>query len=183
MIDINPLLHQLPAQQNEALTSAASPAESKNHDTGAEDRRTSPAGSTSVYSVPVPPGYATPSNVPLITPAYTTPVIIRHLSMDDDGKVAHSAVESLYWCFIFYVLRRIVQSHTGFRDFPTLCPRSVFQKAYHKEMGTKFSPPQRAVLAVRFFLFPEKKCSYSRIQACGLAYWRACTVIFLQRSH
>lgn len=96
VIDINPLLHQLPEQQIEAFTSAASPTESKDQDRGAEDSHTSPAGSTSVYSVPVPPGYATPSNVPLITPAYTTPVIIRHLSMDDDGKVDHSAVESLY---------------------------------------------------------------------------------------
>uniref|UniRef100_A0A3Q3Q925 Rho guanine nucleotide exchange factor 10 n=1 Tax=Monopterus albus TaxID=43700 RepID=A0A3Q3Q925_MONAL len=38
------------------------------------------------YSVPVPCGYATPSGVPLITPAYTTPVIFRHLSVDEDGK-------------------------------------------------------------------------------------------------
>uniref|UniRef100_A0A6Q2Z6Y0 Rho guanine nucleotide exchange factor 10 n=1 Tax=Esox lucius TaxID=8010 RepID=A0A6Q2Z6Y0_ESOLU len=38
------------------------------------------------YSVPVPCGYATPSGVPLITPAYTTPVIIRHFSVDEDGK-------------------------------------------------------------------------------------------------
>uniref|UniRef100_H2MS55 Rho guanine nucleotide exchange factor 10 n=1 Tax=Oryzias latipes TaxID=8090 RepID=H2MS55_ORYLA len=44
-------------------------------------------GLTSGYSVPVPCGYATPSGVPLITPAYTTPVIIRHLSVDEDGKV------------------------------------------------------------------------------------------------
>lgn len=96
VIEINPLLHQLPEQQNEPLTSAASPTESKDQDREAEDSRTSPVGNTSVYSVPVPPGYATPSNVPLITPAYTTPVIIRHLSVDDDGKVDHSAVESLY---------------------------------------------------------------------------------------
>uniref|UniRef100_A0A673WJR7 Rho guanine nucleotide exchange factor 10 n=1 Tax=Salmo trutta TaxID=8032 RepID=A0A673WJR7_SALTR len=38
------------------------------------------------YSVPVPCGYATPSGVPLITPAYTTPIIIRHFSVDEDGK-------------------------------------------------------------------------------------------------
>uniref|UniRef100_A0A672IDR8 Rho guanine nucleotide exchange factor 10 n=1 Tax=Salarias fasciatus TaxID=181472 RepID=A0A672IDR8_SALFA len=41
-------------------------------------------GITSGYSVPVPCGYATPSGVPLITPTYTTPVIIRHLSVDED---------------------------------------------------------------------------------------------------
>uniref|UniRef100_A0AAQ5XAI2 Rho guanine nucleotide exchange factor 10 n=1 Tax=Amphiprion ocellaris TaxID=80972 RepID=A0AAQ5XAI2_AMPOC len=45
-----------------------------------------PLGITSGYSVPVPCGYATPSGVPLITPTYTTPVIIRHLSMEEDGK-------------------------------------------------------------------------------------------------
>lgn len=38
------------------------------------------------YLVPVPCGYATPSNVPIITPTYTTPVIIRHLSVDEEGK-------------------------------------------------------------------------------------------------
>lgn len=91
VIEINPLLHQLPEQQREPLTSAASPTELKEQDREAEASRTSPAGNTSVYSVPVPPGYATPSNVPLITPAYTTPVIIRHLSVDDDGKEDYSA--------------------------------------------------------------------------------------------
>uniref|UniRef100_A0A8C7CHT0 Rho guanine nucleotide exchange factor 10 n=1 Tax=Oncorhynchus kisutch TaxID=8019 RepID=A0A8C7CHT0_ONCKI len=39
------------------------------------------------YSVPVPCGYATPSGVPLITPAYTTPVIIRHFSVDEEAMV------------------------------------------------------------------------------------------------
>uniref|UniRef100_A0A671PTP0 Rho guanine nucleotide exchange factor 10 n=1 Tax=Sinocyclocheilus anshuiensis TaxID=1608454 RepID=A0A671PTP0_9TELE len=43
-------------------------------------------GLPSGYSVPVPCGYATPSNVPVIPPTYTTPVIIRHFSMDEDGK-------------------------------------------------------------------------------------------------
>uniref|UniRef100_A0A8C9RDY0 Rho guanine nucleotide exchange factor 10 n=1 Tax=Scleropages formosus TaxID=113540 RepID=A0A8C9RDY0_SCLFO len=38
------------------------------------------------YSVPPPCGYAVPSNVPVITPTYTAPVIIRHFSMDEDGK-------------------------------------------------------------------------------------------------
>lgn len=105
MIEINPVLHQLPEQQSEPPASAASPTESKDQTREAEDGRPSPVGSTSVYSVPVPPGYATPSNVPLITPAYTTPVIIRHLSMDDDGKVDHSAVENLPESFRFSVLR------------------------------------------------------------------------------
>lgn len=39
------------------------------------------------YSVPVPCGYAVPSNLPLILPAYSSPVIIRSLSMDEEGTV------------------------------------------------------------------------------------------------
>uniref|UniRef100_A0A674PIL0 Rho guanine nucleotide exchange factor 10 n=1 Tax=Takifugu rubripes TaxID=31033 RepID=A0A674PIL0_TAKRU len=100
VIEINPLHHQLPEQQHQPLPSAASPTESKDQAREAEDTSTSHVGVTSVYSVPVPPGYATPSNVPLITPAYTTPVIIRHLSVDDDGKLDHSGVEKS--CVDFY---------------------------------------------------------------------------------
>ncbi|XP_069462192.1 rho guanine nucleotide exchange factor 10 isoform X2 [Ambystoma mexicanum] len=37
------------------------------------------------YSVPVPCGYAVPSNLPLILPTYSTPVIIRNFSVDEDG--------------------------------------------------------------------------------------------------
>ncbi|KAG2468001.1 ARHGA factor, partial [Polypterus senegalus] len=36
------------------------------------------------YSVPVPCGYAVPSNLPLILPAYSTPVIIRQVSVDEE---------------------------------------------------------------------------------------------------
>ncbi|XP_023663548.2 rho guanine nucleotide exchange factor 10 isoform X1 [Paramormyrops kingsleyae] len=39
------------------------------------------------YAVPPHRDYAVPSNVPVITPAYTTPVIIRHLSADEDVTV------------------------------------------------------------------------------------------------
>lgn len=39
------------------------------------------------YSVPVPCGYAVPSNLPLILPAYSSPVIIRSLSVDEEGTV------------------------------------------------------------------------------------------------
>ncbi|XP_056914247.1 rho guanine nucleotide exchange factor 10 isoform X1 [Takifugu flavidus] len=94
VIEINPLHHQLPEQQHQPLPSAASPTESKDQAREAEDTSTSHVGVTSVYSVPVPPGYATPSNVPLITPAYTTPVIIRHLSVDDDVTVVGTSAAS-----------------------------------------------------------------------------------------
>lgn len=39
------------------------------------------------YSVPVPCGYAVPSNLPLIMPAYSSPVIIRSVSVDEEGTV------------------------------------------------------------------------------------------------
>uniref|UniRef100_A0A663MWI4 Rho guanine nucleotide exchange factor 10 n=1 Tax=Athene cunicularia TaxID=194338 RepID=A0A663MWI4_ATHCN len=37
------------------------------------------------YSVPVPCGYAVPSNLPLLLPAYSSPVIIRSVSVDEEG--------------------------------------------------------------------------------------------------
>ncbi|XP_015263788.1 PREDICTED: rho guanine nucleotide exchange factor 10 [Gekko japonicus] len=39
------------------------------------------------YSVPVPCGYAVPSNIPLILPAYSSPVIIRSISLDEEANV------------------------------------------------------------------------------------------------
>lgn len=39
------------------------------------------------YSVPVPCGYAVPSNLPLILPAYSSPVIIRSVSVEEEGTV------------------------------------------------------------------------------------------------
>nr|XP_056712642.1 rho guanine nucleotide exchange factor 10 [Euleptes europaea] len=39
------------------------------------------------YSVPVPCGYAVPSNIPLILPAYSSPVIIRSISVDEEANV------------------------------------------------------------------------------------------------
>uniref|UniRef100_A0A671MEN6 Rho guanine nucleotide exchange factor 10 n=1 Tax=Sinocyclocheilus anshuiensis TaxID=1608454 RepID=A0A671MEN6_9TELE len=65
VIDIGPIQQQLLSEQSDVPSSPGLP---------------------SGYSVPVPCGYATPSNVPVIPPAYTTPVIIRHFSMDEDGK-------------------------------------------------------------------------------------------------
>lgn len=92
MIDITPLQLQQLEQQHGPISSASSPVEPKEREGEAQDIHTSPVGITSGYSVPVPCGYATPSGVPLITPTYTTPVIIRHLSMDEDGKVEPAAV-------------------------------------------------------------------------------------------
>ena len=37
------------------------------------------------YLVPVPCGYAVPSNLPLLLPAYSSPVIIRATSLDEEG--------------------------------------------------------------------------------------------------
>ncbi|XP_063764236.1 rho guanine nucleotide exchange factor 10 isoform X3 [Eleginops maclovinus] len=95
VIDINPL--QL--QQLEPQRGPSSPVEPKEWEGEVQDILTSPAGITSGYAVPVPCGYATPSGVPLITPAYTTPVIIRHLSMDEDVTVVgtgNTPVDSVF---------------------------------------------------------------------------------------
>ncbi|XP_028251655.1 rho guanine nucleotide exchange factor 10 isoform X2 [Parambassis ranga] len=87
VIDITPLQLQQLEQQHGPSSSPSSPMESKEREGEGQDIHTSPLGITSGYSVPVPCGYATPSGVPLITPTYTTPVIIRHLSMDEDVTV------------------------------------------------------------------------------------------------
>ncbi|XP_028293426.1 rho guanine nucleotide exchange factor 10 isoform X3 [Gouania willdenowi] len=79
VIDITPL--QLEAQQ-ESSVSASSPTELTEGE--GQHVHGSPQTPMSGYSVPVPCGYATPSSIPLIMPAYTTPVIIRHLSMDEE---------------------------------------------------------------------------------------------------
>nr|XP_060608688.1 rho guanine nucleotide exchange factor 10 isoform X3 [Anolis sagrei ordinatus]XP_060608689.1 rho guanine nucleotide exchange factor 10 isoform X3 [Anolis sagrei ordinatus]XP_060608690.1 rho guanine nucleotide exchange factor 10 isoform X3 [Anolis sagrei ordinatus] len=39
------------------------------------------------YSVPVPCGYAVPSNLPLMVPAYSSPVIIRSVSVDEEANI------------------------------------------------------------------------------------------------
>lgn len=92
VIDISPM-QQLEQQQGPS-SSTSSLTESKLQEEEGRDILTSSSSITSGYSVPVPCGYATPSGVPLITPAYTTPVIIRHLSMDEDGKVESVTRES-----------------------------------------------------------------------------------------
>ncbi|XP_033844626.1 rho guanine nucleotide exchange factor 10 isoform X1 [Periophthalmus magnuspinnatus] len=81
VIDISPLQAQ---QLEQTQHGPSSPASTPTEPNAPTDLHPSPVGITSGYSVPVPCGYATPSSVPLITPAYTTPVIIRHLSMDEE---------------------------------------------------------------------------------------------------
>ncbi|XP_049917130.1 rho guanine nucleotide exchange factor 10 isoform X2 [Epinephelus moara] len=91
VIDITPFQQQQLEQQHGPSSAASSPIEPKEQEGESQDIHTSPVGITSGYSVPVPCGYATPSGVPLITPAYTTPVIIRHLSMEEDVTVVGTA--------------------------------------------------------------------------------------------
>lgn len=86
VIDITSFQQQQLDQQHRPASPTPSPTEPKEREADGQDPPGSPAGIASGYSVPVPCGYATPSGVPLITPAYTTPVIIRHLSVDEDGK-------------------------------------------------------------------------------------------------
>ncbi|XP_033498047.1 rho guanine nucleotide exchange factor 10 isoform X2 [Epinephelus lanceolatus] len=91
VIDITPFQQQQLEQQHGPSSATSSPIEPKEREGESQDIHTSPVGITSGYSVPVPCGYATPSGVPLITPAYTTPVIIRHLSMEEDVTVVGTA--------------------------------------------------------------------------------------------
>ncbi|XP_036927391.1 rho guanine nucleotide exchange factor 10 isoform X2 [Acanthopagrus latus] len=95
VIDITPLQLQQLEQQHGPSSSASSPTEPKEQAGETQDTHTSPVGITSGYAVPVPCGYATPSGVPLITPAYTTPVIIRHLSVDEDVTVVGTGSTSV----------------------------------------------------------------------------------------
>ncbi|XP_035388735.1 rho guanine nucleotide exchange factor 10 isoform X2 [Electrophorus electricus] len=78
VIDIAPVQQQQVCQQSPPL----SPYPSNGNEGEFQEVPSSP-GVPSGYSVPVPCGYATPSSVPVIVPAYTTPIIIRHLSVDD----------------------------------------------------------------------------------------------------
>ncbi|KAI7804391.1 rho guanine nucleotide exchange factor 10 [Triplophysa rosa] len=94
VIDIAPIQQQLLPEQSAPPFSP--PANESEGDI--QDVPSSP-GLPSGYSVPVPCGYATPSNVPVITPAYTTPVIIRHFSVDEDvtvGGTGHTPVDSVF---------------------------------------------------------------------------------------
>lgn len=92
VIDITPFqpqqLLQQPPQASVPASSSSCPAAEQEPE--AQEVASSP-GVPSGYSVPVPCGYAVPSNVPMITPAYTTPVIIRHFSMDEDGNGHYNA--------------------------------------------------------------------------------------------
>uniref|UniRef100_A0A8C1FAI8 Rho guanine nucleotide exchange factor 10 n=1 Tax=Cyprinus carpio carpio TaxID=630221 RepID=A0A8C1FAI8_CYPCA len=81
VIDIAPIQQQLLSEQSGPPSSPSA----NESERDIQDVPSSP-GLPSGYSVPVPCGYATPSNVPVIPPTYTTPVIIRHFSMDEDGK-------------------------------------------------------------------------------------------------
>ncbi|KAL2099214.1 hypothetical protein ACEWY4_005694 [Coilia grayii] len=92
VIDITPFQPQLQSQPQPTVPAPpSSPGAVKEPE--APEVPSSP-GVPSGYSVPVPCGYAVPSNVPMITPAYTTPVIIRHLSMDEDVTVVGTASTS-----------------------------------------------------------------------------------------
>ncbi|XP_022073637.1 rho guanine nucleotide exchange factor 10 isoform X1 [Acanthochromis polyacanthus] len=99
VIDITPLQLEELEQKHGPSSSTSSPVEPKDREAEGHDNHPSPLGITSGYSVPVPCGYATPSGVPLITPTYTTPVIIRHLSTEEDVTVVgtgNTSVDSVF---------------------------------------------------------------------------------------
>ncbi|XP_061598997.1 rho guanine nucleotide exchange factor 10 isoform X2 [Cololabis saira] len=99
VIDISPVPLQTSEQQHESSSSTSLQMEPNEQEGGGQDLHTSSPGITSGYSVPVPYDYATPSGVPLITPTYTTPVIIRHLSVDEEVTVSgtgHTSADSVF---------------------------------------------------------------------------------------
>ncbi|KAM6973165.1 rho guanine nucleotide exchange factor 10 [Aplochiton taeniatus] len=127
VIDISPLQLQQEEQPHGSSPSSLTPVESKEQEGEERDISSSPPAISSSppaipssptaipssptaipssptaipsgYSVPVPRGYATPSGVPLITAAYTTPVIIRHFSVDEDVTVVttnNNSVDSVF---------------------------------------------------------------------------------------
>ncbi|XP_035235837.1 rho guanine nucleotide exchange factor 10 isoform X2 [Anguilla anguilla] len=89
VIDIGPLQHQQPPPPPPPPPPPSS--SSPEPEPGAPDETAAPLG----YSVPMACGYAVPSNVPAIPPAYTTPVIIRHLSVDEDVTVVRTCGTSV----------------------------------------------------------------------------------------
>ncbi|XP_010139706.1 PREDICTED: rho guanine nucleotide exchange factor 10, partial [Buceros rhinoceros silvestris] len=83
-----PAVGGTPAKVNPYSVINISPVQDKETSSSPEpspqDERASP-NLSSGYSVPVPCGYAVPSNLPLIVPAYSSPVIIRSVSVDEEG--------------------------------------------------------------------------------------------------
>uniref|UniRef100_A0A8B9KRZ1 Rho guanine nucleotide exchange factor 10 n=1 Tax=Astyanax mexicanus TaxID=7994 RepID=A0A8B9KRZ1_ASTMX len=107
VIDITPIQQQISSQ----LSSSPS----KDNEGNSQESPSSP-NVPSGYSVPVPCGYATPSNVPIITPAYTTPVIIRHFSVDEDGNT----IKLFFVFYLFFVC--------SFLSFPSLWREDALTK-------------------------------------------------------
>ncbi|XP_074847291.1 rho guanine nucleotide exchange factor 10 isoform X2 [Carettochelys insculpta] len=67
-----------------------SPIQEKDHSSSPEPSPQDESASSNLsggYSVPVPCGYAVPSNLPLMLPAYSSPVIIRSVSVDEEVGV------------------------------------------------------------------------------------------------
>ncbi|XP_046770503.1 rho guanine nucleotide exchange factor 10 isoform X5 [Gallus gallus] len=65
---------------------------SSSPDPSPQDEPASPNVSSG-YSVPVPCGYAVPSNLPLMLPAYSSPVIIRSVSVDEEAGMQSATEE------------------------------------------------------------------------------------------
>lgn len=85
-----PATEGIPAKVNPYSVINISPIQDKDPSSSPEPSPPEECASPSLsggYSVPVPCGYAVPSNLPLIVPAYCSPVIIRSVSVDEEGTV------------------------------------------------------------------------------------------------
>ncbi|NWS75152.1 ARHGA factor, partial [Crotophaga sulcirostris] len=93
-----PSVEGAPAKVNPYSVINISPIEDKDPSSSPEPSPQDECASPNLsggYSVPVPCGYAVPSNLPLILPAYSSPVIIRSVSVDEEAG-AQSATEECH---------------------------------------------------------------------------------------
>ncbi|KFQ66493.1 Rho guanine nucleotide exchange factor 10, partial [Pelecanus crispus] len=94
---LEPAVEGTPAKVNPYSVINISPVQDKDLSSSPEPSPQDECASPNLsggYSVPVPCGYAVPSNLPLILPAYSSPVIIRSVSVDEEGT--QSATEECH---------------------------------------------------------------------------------------
>ncbi|XP_075563851.1 rho guanine nucleotide exchange factor 10 [Pelecanus crispus] len=93
---LEPAVEGTPAKVNPYSVINISPVQDKDLSSSPEPSPQDECASPNLsggYSVPVPCGYAVPSNLPLILPAYSSPVIIRSVSVDEEAGTQSATEE------------------------------------------------------------------------------------------
>ncbi|XP_008567828.1 PREDICTED: rho guanine nucleotide exchange factor 10-like [Galeopterus variegatus] len=89
MAGVDPVRLVVPTKVNPYSVIDITPFQEEQPPTPAPDAEEEAVGLTHVpsgYSVPVPCGYAVPSSLPLLLPAYSSPVILRAASMEEEAE-------------------------------------------------------------------------------------------------